>query len=483
MIWILILRCLVNVDRMASKRTSTSATPAMSQAAIRNPEPRETPAARKYSYKEFISCQPFNFKGSEGAVGLIRWFKRTELVFSRSNCTEDCTVKFATGTLTEEALSCFGVDVVEDFKEYTQTDYYSWLKTYCCWYKLKLLDNAADSSVIDGVVQPVAPTTAKQRLARKNELKARDAKTLMEAIEKRLVGIKRPRSTNESVSAVTSVSAASTKVPVSALPNMDTLSDACDGVGSYDWSFQAEEEPTNYALMAFTSSSSSSSDNEVAFYSKACTKAYANLQSHYDKLTNELRKSIFDVISYKTSLESVKARILVYQQNETVFEEDIKLLKLDVKLRDNDLVDLRNKFEKTEQERDELKLKLDKFQTSSKNLSQLLASQTNYKTRLGYDNQVFHRSVFDCDEMFSSESDVSMPASPVYDRYKSGEGYHVVLPQYTETFMPPKPDLVFHDAPTINETVPTTFNVELSPTKPDMDLSHSNRPSAPLIED
>nr|GFA69372.1 hypothetical protein [Tanacetum cinerariifolium] len=36
----------------------------------------------------------------------------------------------------------------------------------------------------------------------------------------------------------------------------------CDGVGSYDWSFQTDEEPTNYALMTFTSSSSSSSDNE-----------------------------------------------------------------------------------------------------------------------------------------------------------------------------------------------------------------------------
>nr|GFD34699.1 hypothetical protein [Tanacetum cinerariifolium] len=35
----------------------------------------------------------------------------------------------------------------------------------------------------------------------------------------------------------------------------------CNGVGSYDWSFQAEEEPTNYALMAFTSLSSSSFDN------------------------------------------------------------------------------------------------------------------------------------------------------------------------------------------------------------------------------
>ncbi|GJV62260.1 reverse transcriptase domain-containing protein [Tanacetum coccineum] len=42
-------------------------------------------------------------KGND--LGLICWFERTESVFSRSNCTEDCKVKFATGTLTEEALS------------------------------------------------------------------------------------------------------------------------------------------------------------------------------------------------------------------------------------------------------------------------------------------------------------------------------------------------------------------------------------------
>ncbi|GKF22676.1 hypothetical protein Tco_0074998, partial [Tanacetum coccineum] len=71
----------------------------------RNTGEREAPVARKCSYKEFMSCQPINFKGSEGAVGLICWFERTESVFSRSNCTEDCKVKFATGTLTEEALS------------------------------------------------------------------------------------------------------------------------------------------------------------------------------------------------------------------------------------------------------------------------------------------------------------------------------------------------------------------------------------------
>nr|GEZ61184.1 reverse transcriptase domain-containing protein [Tanacetum cinerariifolium] len=44
-------------------------------------------------------------QSSKGVVGLIRWFERTKSVFSCSNCTEGCKVKFATGTLTEEALS------------------------------------------------------------------------------------------------------------------------------------------------------------------------------------------------------------------------------------------------------------------------------------------------------------------------------------------------------------------------------------------
>ncbi|GKD16797.1 hypothetical protein Tco_1205955, partial [Tanacetum coccineum] len=104
---------------MPPKRTSTSEAPAMTQAAIKKlvansvfvaleaqaanmantdntTRPREATVARKCSYKEFMICQPINFKGTKGAVGLIRWFERTESVFSRSNCTEDYNVKFAT---------------------------------------------------------------------------------------------------------------------------------------------------------------------------------------------------------------------------------------------------------------------------------------------------------------------------------------------------------------------------------------------------
>nr|GEW01677.1 hypothetical protein [Tanacetum cinerariifolium] len=83
----------------------------------------------------------------------------------------------------------------------------------------------------------------------------------------------------------------------------------------------------------------------------------------------------------------------------------------------------------------------------------------------------------------STETDKSFPASPIYDRYQSGKGYHAVPPPYTGTFMPPKPDLVFHDAPNVNDTAHTAFNVELSPTKLDNDSSHTYRPSAPIIED
>ncbi|GKA69407.1 reverse transcriptase domain-containing protein [Tanacetum coccineum] len=57
----------------------------------------------------------------EGAIGLIHWFERTESVFSRSNYIKDCKVRFATGTLTEEALSWWNyfaqpIGIEKDYK-------------------------------------------------------------------------------------------------------------------------------------------------------------------------------------------------------------------------------------------------------------------------------------------------------------------------------------------------------------------------------
>nr|GEU80801.1 hypothetical protein [Tanacetum cinerariifolium] len=451
---------------------------------------------------------------------------------------------------------------------------YFLMTDYSLWAVILNGDSPIRIRVIDGVVQPVAPTTAEQRLPRKNELKARgtllmdlpdkhqlqfnihkDAKTLMEAIEKSFGGNKETKktdledqslddlfnslkifeaevkssstaspttqniafvssqntdSTNESVSVVASISAASRKVPISALPNVDTLSD----VVIYSFATQSnspqldndnlkqidaddlEEMDLKWQMAMLTmrtrrflqKTGRNLGANETTFirfdmskverynchrrwhFARECKSPKDNKNKETQRRNVPVETSTSNSL-VSQCLESVEARTLVYQLNETVFEEYIKLLKLDVMLRENALVELRKKFEKAKQEKDELKLKLDKFQTSSKNLSQLLASQTFDKTIIGYDNQVINSTMFDCDEMFSFKFYVSMTTSLVYDRYKSGEGYHVVPPPYTGTFMSLKPDLVFHDAPTVNETIPTAFNVEPSTTKPNQDLS------------
>ncbi|GJW83805.1 hypothetical protein Tco_0156950 [Tanacetum coccineum] len=99
---------------MPPKRTLTSETPAITLDALRqliadftaaleaqaatmanadnpnrNTGPREPPVAKRGNYKEFINCQPFYFNGIEGAVNLIRWFERTESMFSRSKYAEE----------------------------------------------------------------------------------------------------------------------------------------------------------------------------------------------------------------------------------------------------------------------------------------------------------------------------------------------------------------------------------------------------------
>ncbi|GKB13955.1 hypothetical protein Tco_0847878 [Tanacetum coccineum] len=57
------------------------------------------------TYTEFLKCQPMNFKGTEGVVGLTQWFERMETVFNISNCAVENQVKFATCTLHGVALT------------------------------------------------------------------------------------------------------------------------------------------------------------------------------------------------------------------------------------------------------------------------------------------------------------------------------------------------------------------------------------------
>nr|GFA25676.1 ribonuclease H-like domain-containing protein [Tanacetum cinerariifolium] len=280
---------------------------------------------------------------------------------------------------------------------------YFLMTNYSLWEVILNGDSLVPTRLVEGAVQPIAHTTAEQKLARMNELKARrtllialpdkhqlkfnshkDAKTLMEAIEKRFGGNTKTKkvqktllkkqyenftgsssksldqihdrlqkfvsqleiheadleeqslddllnslkiyeakvkhssttgtttqnlafmsssntdSTTDSVSVAASVSAVCAKLHVSFIPNIDSLSNAgnfareCRSLKDSRRNGATEPQRRTIPRRSLPS----------------CSKAYAQLHSQYDKLTDDFHKSQFDVISYQTGLESVEARLL-----------------------------------------------------------------------------------------------------------------------------------------------------------------------------
>ncbi|GJX38584.1 ribonuclease H-like domain-containing protein [Tanacetum coccineum] len=174
------------------------------------------------------------------------------------------------------------------------------------------------------------------------------------------------------------------------------------------------EETTSNSLV-----SSSSTNSKVSNCCSSCLECVKDLKEQNEQLVKDLRTARISVVSYKTSLESVEARLLVFKKNESVYEEDIKLLKHEIYIRDLDITELKRMLELAIKEKDEVQLTVQKFENSSKSLSKLLESQ-------------------------------------IIDKCKTGSGYNVVPPPYTGNFMPPKPDLFYHSLDNfmeVNESV------------------------------
>ncbi|GKD51746.1 hypothetical protein Tco_1280722 [Tanacetum coccineum] len=131
------------------------------------------------------------------------------------------------------------------------------------------------------------------------------------------------------------------------MPVETTTSNAlmsCDGSG-YDWIDQAEEGLTNFALIAYSSTSSNSEVSTDSNCSSSCLESVKILKDQNGQLLKDLRASKVNAITYKTCLESVEARLLVYKKNESVYEEDIKVLKREIYLREVAITELRRKLE------------------------------------------------------------------------------------------------------------------------------------------
>ncbi|GKD54897.1 putative reverse transcriptase domain-containing protein [Tanacetum coccineum] len=72
---------------------------------------RQMPTARECTYSDFLKCQPLNFKGTKGVIGLTQWFDKMEYVFHISNYTVGNQIKFATCTILGSALTWWNTHV------------------------------------------------------------------------------------------------------------------------------------------------------------------------------------------------------------------------------------------------------------------------------------------------------------------------------------------------------------------------------------
>ncbi|GJX08177.1 ribonuclease H-like domain-containing protein [Tanacetum coccineum] len=176
---------------------------------------------------------------------------------------------------------------------------------------------------------------------------------------------------------------------------------SCDGLGGYNSSDQAEEG-SNFALMAYSSSSS----------------------------------------DLETGLESVEEKLEVYKANESIYSQDIKVLKFEIECKDIAIRELRKKLEIAQKEKDSIQFNIDKFKNASKSLDKLIECQ-------------------------------------IVDNCKKGLGYNAVPPPYTGNFVPPTPDLSFTGLDKfVNKPV-------VENRKSDKEVSKVVRKSAdsPIIED
>ncbi|GJY18683.1 ribonuclease H-like domain-containing protein [Tanacetum coccineum] len=298
----------------------------------------------------------------------------------------------------------------------------------------------------------IPPETAKQKLAKKNELKAKstlmlaildehllkfhackDANSLWEAIKN--------SNTNETINIPHNVSAASSKDQASTL--------------SY----------VNDVIFYFFANQSNAPqlDSEDLEHIDVDDLEEMDLKWQVAMLTMRVKRFIKktgrkldlngkETVSFdRTKVECYNCRMRGHFAREYRAprnhgnrnrDDPIKNAPYDVQVKGISIKDLKNQLEEALKRKDDLKLKLEKFEESSKNLTKLINSQITAKDKigLGFVEQVNESEVLD--NVFDShESDKD--DNPVNDRFKKVKGNHVVLPPYIGKYMPSRPDLSF----------------------------------------
>nr|GEX38957.1 ribonuclease H-like domain-containing protein [Tanacetum cinerariifolium] len=337
---------------------------------------------------------------------------------------------------------------------------YFLMTDYCLWEVILNGDSPVPTRIVEGVLQPVAPTTTEQRLAQKNELKAygtllmalpdkhqlkfnshKDAKTLMEAIEKRFGG-----------------NIETKKVDL----EKQSLDDLFNSLKIYKTEVNHSSSTGNVSQnLAFVSSyhTDSTTDSVIAAASVSaiCAKLHVSSLPNVDSLSNAIDVDDLEEIDlrWQMAMLTMRARRFFQKTCRNLGANGPTSIGFDMSKVECYNCQWKGHFAR------KCRSLNDSRRTESYDWSyQVEEEPANYALMA-----------------FSSSHTLLIM------RFQPSGGYHVVPPPITGTFMPPKPDLVFNTAPTAIETDHHAFNVHFSPTMPEQALSHTTRPSSPIIED
>ncbi|GJS05273.1 putative ribonuclease H-like domain-containing protein [Tanacetum coccineum] len=175
-------------------------------------------------------------------------------------------------------------------------------------------------------------------------------------------------------------------------------------------------------------------------------ESYANLKKLYDAQREQLSDASIEIKAYSQGLKKVEAQLVAHQQGQLWYEQKIKFMKIDLDDKTDVLTYHKKLLAEAQKEKEDLKAKVEKWHNSSKNLGKLLNTQMSANDKFGlgygdhrydgilsYENEVL-QSVF-----MNKESEIEN--QPLYDRFVTAEGMHVVPPPMTGNYMPSGPKI------------------------------------------
>ncbi|GJY79925.1 ribonuclease H-like domain-containing protein, partial [Tanacetum coccineum] len=186
--------------------------------------------------------------------------------------------------------------------------------------------------------------------------------------------------------------------------------------GIVNWGEHTEDEETNHALMAISSSS------EVSLCSKTCIDSYNTLKTLCDEQMNQLGDQEAQILAYSQAVKKLEAQLVTFQKQQLSLNEKLTFQANEIYEKDEKLKKYRRIGMKAVKEKEQLQKTLDSWKDSSKNLWRLINSgmSSSSKIGLGYEiksnNKVLsyeeemNFSVFKC----TKEDSVG---KPLYSRF------------------------------------------------------------------